>query len=97
MVATCGQITGSDEAIATLFCACYPQLIATGYGVARDWAVAEELAQQAFVRLWRRWRWIRDPGTVNSQTHKVLRQVRQQLAEPAAGTGQACVAEAEGQ
>jgi len=180
MVASGRQIPGRDEAIATLFYACYPQLVATGYGVAGDWAVAEELAQEAFVRLWRRWRWIRDPdaapaylhrtvvnlgnsairrrglerraaalrggqcvkavpeadmelrqaiaalsprkracvvlrylvgmteaqtaqalgitpGTVKSQTHKALRQLRQQLAEPAAGTGQACVAEAEAQ
>jgi RNA polymerase sigma-70 factor (sigma-E family) len=173
------QIPGRDEAIAVLFYACYPQLVATGYGVAGDWAVAEELAQEAFVRLWRRWRWIRDPGaapaylhrtvvnlgnsairrrvlerrvaasrggqraeagpeadvelrqaiaalsprkracvvlryladmteaqtaqtlgitpgTVKSQTHKALRQLREQLAEPAAAAEQTRVAEAEG-
>ena len=41
------QVPGRVEAIATLFYACYPQLVATGYGVAGDWAVAEELAQEA--------------------------------------------------
>ena len=173
------QIPGRDEAIATLFSACYPQLVATGYAVAGDWAVAEELAQEAFVRLWRRWRWVRDPeaapaylhrtvvnlgnsavrrrvlerrvaafrdgqsvetgpeaglelrraiaalpprrracvvlrylagmteaqtaqtlgitpGTVKSQTHKALRQLRQQLAEPVARAEQARAAEGEG-
>jgi len=180
MVTSGEEIPDSAEAIATLFYACYPQLVATGYGVAGDWAVAEELAQEAFVRLWRRWRWIRDPnaaqaylhrtvvnlgnsairrrvlerrvaafrggqaveagpetdmelrqaiaalspgkracvvlrylvgmteaqtaqtlgitpGTVKSQTHKALRQLRQQLGEPAAGAGQTRAAEAEGQ
>jgi RNA polymerase sigma-70 factor (sigma-E family) len=180
MVTSGRQIPGRDEAIAALFHACYPQLVATGYGVAGDWAVAEELAQEAFVRLWRRWRWIRDPdaasaylhrtvvnlgnsairrrvlerrvaalhggqgveagpeadmevrqaiaalsprkracvvlrylagmteaqtaqtlgitpGTVKSQTHKALRQLRQQLSEPAAGAGQTHAAETEGQ
>jgi RNA polymerase sigma-70 factor (sigma-E family) len=180
MVTSGRQLPGRDEAIATLFYRCYPQLVATGYGVAGDWAVAEELAQEAFERLWRRWRWIRDPdaapaylhrtvvnlgnsatrrrvlerrvaafrggqglkaspeadmelrqaiaalsprkracvvlryladmteaqtaqtlgitpGTVKSQTHKALRQLRQQLAEPAAVAGQACAGEAEGQ
>ena len=57
------QIPDRDEAIATLFYACYPKLVRTGYSLAGDWAVAEEMAQEAFVRLWHRWRWIRDPGT----------------------------------
>lgn len=66
------QVPGRDEAIATLFCACYPQLVATGYGVAGDWAVAEELAQEAFMRLWRRWRWIRDPDAAPAYLHRTV-------------------------
>ena len=44
------QIPDRDEAIATLFYACYPKLVRTGYSLAGDWAVAEEMAQEAFVR-----------------------------------------------
>jgi RNA polymerase sigma-70 factor (sigma-E family) len=66
------QIPGREEAIATLFYACYPQLVATGYGVAGDWAVAEELAQEAFVRLWRRWRWLRDPEAAPAYLHRTV-------------------------
>ena len=170
------QIPDRDEAMATLFYACYPQLVQTGYSLAGDWAVAEELAQEAFMRLWRKWRWIRDheaapaylyrtvvnlgnsairrrvlerrvasfraeeavgpdpvaemdlrhaiaaltprkracvvlrylvgmtevqtsqilgvsPGTVKSQTHKALRQLREHLAEPAAEAAQISAAE----
>jgi RNA polymerase sigma-70 factor (sigma-E family) len=71
-VASGRQIPGRDEAIATLFYACYPQLVATGYGVAGDWAVAEELAQEAFVRLWRRWRWLRDPESAPAYLHRTV-------------------------
>jgi RNA polymerase sigma-70 factor (sigma-E family) len=66
------QIAGREEAIAALFYACYPQLVATGYGVAGDWAVAEELAQEAFVRLWRRWRWLRDPEAAPAYLHRTV-------------------------
>jgi RNA polymerase sigma-70 factor (sigma-E family) len=66
------QIPGREEAIATLFYACYPQLVATGYGVAGDWAVAEELAQEAFLRLWRRWRWLRDPEAAPAYLHRTV-------------------------
>jgi RNA polymerase sigma-70 factor (sigma-E family) len=66
------QIPGREEAIATLFYACYPQLVATGYGVAGDWAVAEELAQEAFARLWRRWRWLRDPEAAPAYLHRTV-------------------------
>jgi RNA polymerase sigma factor (sigma-70 family) len=60
------QVPGREEAIATLFYACYPQLVATGYGV------AEELAQEAFVRLWRRWRWLRDPEAAPAYLHRTV-------------------------
>jgi hypothetical protein len=40
------QIPDRDEAIATLFYACYPKLVRAGYSLAGDWAVAEEMAQQ---------------------------------------------------
>ena len=66
------QVPGRDEAIATLFYACYPKLVRTGYSLAGDWAVAEELAQEAFVRLWHRWRWIRDPETAPAYLYRTV-------------------------
>ena len=42
------QIPDRDEAIAALFYACYPKLVRTGYSVAGDWAVAEEMARLAW-------------------------------------------------
>jgi RNA polymerase sigma-70 factor (sigma-E family) len=66
------HVPSRDEAIVTLFYQCYPQLVATGYGVAGDWAVAEELAQEAFVRLWRRWRWLRDPEAAPAYLHRTV-------------------------
>jgi RNA polymerase sigma-70 factor (sigma-E family) len=66
------QIPDRDEAIATLFQAFYPKLVRTGYSLAGDWAVAEELAQEAFARLWRRWRWIRDPETAPAYLYRTV-------------------------
>jgi RNA polymerase sigma-70 factor (sigma-E family) len=66
------QVPGRDEAIASLFYAHYPQLVRTGYSLAGDWAVAEELAQEAFMRLWRRWRWIRDPEAAPTYLHRTV-------------------------
>jgi RNA polymerase sigma-70 factor (sigma-E family) len=66
------QIPDRDEAIATLFYALYPKLVRTGYSLAGDWAVAEELAQEAFARLWRRWRWIRDPETAPAYLYRTV-------------------------
>jgi RNA polymerase sigma-70 factor (sigma-E family) len=66
------QIPDRDEAIAALFYACYPRLVRTGYSLAGDWAVAEEMAQEAFVRLWHRWRWIRDPETAPAYLYRTV-------------------------
>jgi DNA-directed RNA polymerase specialized sigma24 family protein len=66
------QIPDRDEAIATLFYACYPKLVRTGYSLAGDWAVAEEMAQEAFVRLWHKWRWIRDPETAPAYLYRTV-------------------------
>jgi len=52
---------GADEAIESLFHACYPRLVRTAYALVGDWDLAEQLAQEAYLRLWRRWRWLKDP------------------------------------
>lgn len=56
-----GRRRDADEAIESLFHACYPRLVRTGYALLGDWDLAEQLAQEAYLRLWRRWRWIADP------------------------------------
>jgi DNA-directed RNA polymerase specialized sigma24 family protein len=43
-----------------------------GYGVTGDWAVAQELAQEAFVRLWRRWRSVRDTDAAQAYLHRTV-------------------------
>ncbi len=50
-----------DEAIEELFFALYPRLARTAFGLVGDWDLAEQLAQEAFLRLRRRWSWLRDP------------------------------------
>jgi len=51
----------ADEAIESLFHACYPRVVRTAFSLVGDWDLAEQLAQEAYLRLWRRWRWISDP------------------------------------
>lgn len=50
-----------DEAIERLFFALYPGLARTAFGLVGDGDLAEQLALEAFLRLWRRWPWLRDP------------------------------------
>ena len=52
---------GADEAIESLFHAWYPRLVHTAFCLVGDWDTAEQLTQDAYLRLWRRWRWLRDP------------------------------------
>jgi RNA polymerase sigma-70 factor (sigma-E family) len=47
--------------IESLFHAHYPRLAYTAFSLTGDRDLAEQLAQEAFLRLWRRWRWIADP------------------------------------
>jgi Sigma-70 region 2 len=46
---------GRDEALSRLFEAHYADVVRLAFYLTGSWAVAEELAQEAFVRLWRRW------------------------------------------
>jgi RNA polymerase sigma-70 factor (sigma-E family) len=49
--------------VAALFHAHYPGMVRVGYLLTGDRALAEELAQEAFVRTWRRWDQIRSTET----------------------------------
>jgi RNA polymerase sigma-70 factor (sigma-E family) len=49
-----------NEAIAALFEAEYPRLVNIAFAFVRDWDVSEQLAQEAYLRLWRAWWRLRD-------------------------------------
>jgi RNA polymerase sigma-70 factor (sigma-E family) len=49
-----------DEALSHLFEAHYADMVRLAFYLTGSWAVAEELAQEAFMRLWRRWGGLRD-------------------------------------
>ena len=53
---------GRDAAIAGLFAAEAPRLIAVAQILVGDAGAAEDLVQDAFVSLYRRWAWVRDKG-----------------------------------
>jgi RNA polymerase sigma factor (sigma-70 family) len=50
----------ADESIEMLFDEHYPRIVYTALALAGDWEAAERLAREAYLRLWRRWRWIAD-------------------------------------
>jgi len=81
-----GQGRDADQAIESLFHACYPHLVRTGYALIGDWDVAEQLAQEAYLRLWRRWRWIADPQAAPAYLQRTMvnlsrETVRRRIAE----------------
>ena len=51
----------AGESIEALFHAHYARVANTAFSLVGDWHLAEQLAQEAYLRLWRRWRWISDP------------------------------------
>ena len=51
---------GRDEALSRLFEAHYADMVRLAFYLTGSWPVAEDLAQEGFVRLWRRWGGLRD-------------------------------------
>lgn len=61
-----------EAAVEALFFSLYPRLVRTAFGLVGDWAVAEQLVQDAFLRLWRRWRWLRDQQAAPAYLHRTV-------------------------
>jgi RNA polymerase sigma-70 factor (sigma-E family) len=61
-----------DKAIEELFFAFYPRLARMAFGLVGDWDLAEQFAQEAFLRLWRRWPWLRDPHAAPAYLHRTV-------------------------
>lgn len=81
-----GQVAPTrDAAISALFLTEGPRLIAMGQLIAGDRAVAEDLVQDAFVALFRRWSWLRDKDAARNYltaavTKGAKRSLRQRYA-----------------
>src|SRR5215472_7875909 len=85
------------DALARLYQQHYPELVRLGLGLTTDRGLAEELAQEAFVRAWRSWWRIRDERSapaylratvVNLARTSLRRRLRERQAlrrTPAAG------------
>jgi RNA polymerase sigma-70 factor (sigma-E family) len=81
-----GRRRDADEAIESLFHACYPHLVRSGYALTGDWGLAEQLAQEAYLRLWRRWRWLADPQAAPAYLRRTVvnlsrETIRRRIAE----------------
>jgi DNA-directed RNA polymerase specialized sigma24 family protein len=82
IVSSGGQAARRDEALESLFRARYAQLAQAAFGLAGDWAVAEDIAQEAFARLWRRRRRIGDAGDAAAYLHQAVTGLAQSAGRP---------------
>jgi len=91
-----------DEAIESLFHAHYPRIVYTAFSLVGDWDLAEQLAQEAYLRVWRRQRWIADPQAaplylqrtvVNLSRETIRRKVIERRALRARGVDRVTVTE----
>jgi len=55
-----------------LFHAHYPRMVYISFALVGDWDLAEQLAQEAYLRLWRRWSWISDPQAAPSYLQRTV-------------------------
>jgi RNA polymerase sigma-70 factor (sigma-E family) len=82
------------EALELLYERHYAELVRLAFALTSDWGLAEELAQEAFVRVWRSWGNIRDQQSapaylrttvVNLARRSLRRRLRERRAWPDAG------------
>lgn len=74
------------EALALLYEHHYAELVRLAFALTSDWGLAEELAQEAFVRVWCSWGNIRDPQSApaylrTSVVNLARRSLRRRLLE----------------
>lgn len=71
------QFADAEDGVVAVFQAEYDRVVRLAYVLVADAHVAEELAQEAFVRLWRHWRRLRDqeaaPGYVKQTVVNLAR------------------------
>ena len=82
IVTSGGQAARRDEALESLFRARYPQLAETAFSLAGDWAVAGDLAQEAFARLSRRPRLIDDPDAAAAYLLRTVTSLAKSAGRP---------------
>lgn len=81
IVSSGGQAARREEALESLFRARYAQLVQAAFGLAGDWAAAEDIVQEAFARLWRRRR-ISDAGAAAVYLHQAVTSLAQSAGRP---------------
>lgn len=62
----------ADASIESLFHTHYPHIVYAAFALVGDWDLAEQLAQEAYLRLWRRWRLIADPQAAPSYLQRTV-------------------------
>jgi RNA polymerase sigma-70 factor (ECF subfamily) len=63
---------GDPEAFRALAIASHPRLFKAAFGILRDRALAEDATQRALVNVWRHFRGLRDPGSFEGWSYRIL-------------------------
>ena len=58
-----------NTAVSALFVAHHARLVMSAHMILGDWAAAEDVVQDAFASLYRRWPWLRDKGAAIGYLH----------------------------
>ena len=63
---------GDPEAFRTLAIESHPRLFNAAFGILRDSGLAEDATQRALVDVWRHFRGLRDPGSFEGWSYRIL-------------------------
>ena len=81
----------TEEEFRGFFAQHYERLCRLGFLLTGDPAQAEELAQDALVRTWRRWRLVGRPDNPETYARKVLVNRHRSLLSPPQGRTSGCI------